>query len=132
MRAVLRRQPSRYCSEDCMLSNSLQGGRRRAGLRVLFRLAFLSSISTAAFSEEMQHDHAQMDHSQMDHAKHDDSGRHSSMSAHSSKAAKPKKKRDFAPSHAGHDMATHGMAMKGFLGPYPLAREGSGTSWVPD
>jgi len=31
-------------------------------------------------------------------------------------------------SHAGHE--TH--AMKAFLGPYPLTREGSGTSWVPD
>jgi hypothetical protein len=110
-----------------MLPNSLQGGRRRAGLRVFFHLAVLSGISTAAVGEEMQHDHAQMDH-----AKHDDSGRHSSMSAHSGKPAKPKKKLTSAPSHAGHDMATHGMAMKGFLGPYPLTREGSGTSWVPD
>jgi len=30
--------------------------------------------------------------------------------------------------HAGHD--AHGM--KAFLGPYPMTREGSGTSWVPD
>jgi len=22
--------------------------------------------------------------------------------------------------------------MKGFLGPYPMTREGSGTSWLPD
>ncbi|CAN5495060.1 hypothetical protein BH10PSE11_BH10PSE11_16440 [soil metagenome] len=35
--------------------------------------------------------------------------------------------------HGGHEMAgmAHG-AMKGFLGPYPMTREGSGTSWVPD
>jgi hypothetical protein len=33
-----------------------------------------------------------------------------------------------APSHAAH--AEH--AMQAFLGPYPAAREGSGTSWVPD
>jgi hypothetical protein len=30
--------------------------------------------------------------------------------------------------HAGHEMS----AMQGFLGPYPMAREASGTSWQPD
>jgi hypothetical protein len=30
--------------------------------------------------------------------------------------------------HADHE----GMQMKGFLGPYPMTREGSGTSWQPD
>jgi hypothetical protein len=35
--------------------------------------------------------------------------------------------------NSGHPGATHGgMAMKGFLGPYPMSREGSGTSWLPD
>jgi hypothetical protein len=35
--------------------------------------------------------------------------------------------------HSGHPGAEHsGMAMKGFLGPYPMSREGSGTSWLPD
>jgi len=35
--------------------------------------------------------------------------------------------------HSGHAMTdmAHG-AMTGFLGPYPMTREGSGTSWVPD
>lgn len=35
--------------------------------------------------------------------------------------------------HSGHAMTdmVHG-AMTGFLGPYPMTREGSGTSWVPD
>src|SRR5436305_1252012 len=33
--------------------------------------------------------------------------------------------------HAGdHRTADHGM--KGFLGPYGMSREGSGTSWLPD
>lgn len=32
---------------------------------------------------------------------------------------------------AGHRHDAHA-AMKGFLGPYPMTREGSGTSWVPD
>ena len=31
----------------------------------------------------------------------------------------------------GHDGA-HDMQMKGFFGPYPMIREGSGTSWLPD
>jgi len=30
--------------------------------------------------------------------------------------------------HRGHEE----MQMKGFLGPYPMSREGSGTSWLPD
>ena len=34
-----------------------------------------------------------------------------------------------APVHEGHD-SPH--AMKGYLGPYGMTREGSGTSWVPD
>jgi hypothetical protein len=108
-----------------MFFESLHRVRRRAGLRVLVHLAVLSGISTAAFSEEMQHDHAQMERAKQGVP-------HSSMSAHSGKAAKPKKKQASAPSHAGHDMATHNVTMKGFLGPYPLVREGSGTSWVPD
>ena len=99
--------------------------RRRADLRVLIHVAVLSGISTAAFSEEMQHDHAQMEHAKQ-------GGPHSPMSTYSKKATKPKKKQASAPSHAGHDMAAHNMTMKGFLGPYPLVREGSGTSWVPD
>src|SRR4051794_15871065 len=32
--------------------------------------------------------------------------------------------------HEGHGMADH--AMKGFLGPYPMTREASGTSWRPE
>ena len=44
--------------------------------------------------------------------------------------------------HAGHDMSSmathdpastaHALAMKSALGPYSMAREGSGTSWQPD
>jgi hypothetical protein len=117
-----------------MSSESLHRVRRRA-LRVLIHFAALSGIS-AAIGEEMQHDHAQMDHSKMDHSKMehamapDRSG--AAMPTPSGKTTRPKKKQASAPSHAGHDMAAHGMTMKGFLGPYPLAREGSGTSWVPD
>ena len=34
--------------------------------------------------------------------------------------------------HAGHDMSGQAMQMRGFLGPYSMTREGSGTSWLPD
>src|SRR3954447_13865367 len=34
--------------------------------------------------------------------------------------------------HAGHDMPGHHGGMVGFLGPYSMSREGSGTSWLPD
>ena len=44
--------------------------------------------------------------------------------------------------HAGHDMSSmatqdpsstaHALPMKSALGPYSMAREGSGTSWEPD
>ena len=39
-----------------------------------------------------------------------------------------------AASHMQHGGAMHSehAAMKGFLGPYAMTREGSGTSWVPD
>src|SRR4051812_11772174 len=34
--------------------------------------------------------------------------------------------------HAGHDMPGYHSGMVGFLGPYSMSREGSGTSWLPD
>lgn len=37
-----------------------------------------------------------------------------------------------AEQHAGHDMPGHHGGMVGFLGPYSINREGSGTSWLPD
>src|SRR5215213_7986788 len=33
--------------------------------------------------------------------------------------------------HGGHDMPGHHGGMVGFLGPYSINREGSGTSWLP-
>jgi hypothetical protein len=36
---------------------------------------------------------------------------------------------DMDHSHTSH---AHSMSMTGFYGPYPMSREGSGTSWVPD
>ena len=37
------------------------------------------------------------------------------------------------PEHAGHaEHEAHGESMRGALGPYPMSREASGTSWQPD
>ena len=56
----------------------------------------------------------------------------------------PSAEQEAAPApdpHAGHDMSAmapkenhsaHGAAMTGALGPYPMAREASGTAWQPD
>jgi hypothetical protein len=37
-----------------------------------------------------------------------------------------------APPHMQHGGHSDHAGMKGFLGPYPMNREGSGTSWLPD
>jgi hypothetical protein len=74
-------------------------------------------------------DHEHMDHEHMHHGQP------------ANKPSKAKKKR---PPHTRHSMSHHnappmdhgtrhaGREMKGFLGPYGIAREGSGTSWQPD
>ena len=99
--------------------------------------------------EQMHHDpvaqemgHA-MDHGHMDHAntaggKPKDKPRKAASkkpaAAHS--MSHESMSHEHAPrmDHAGHaDHADHaGHEMKGFLGPYGIAREGSGTSWQPD
>jgi hypothetical protein len=37
-----------------------------------------------------------------------------------------------AGTHQGHEGTHQAHEMKGFLGPYSMNREGSGTSWLPD
>ena len=45
----------------------------------------------------------------------------------------PQEKQDQAPAHEGHGTHDPGpAAMHGALGQYPMTREGSGTSWLPD
>jgi hypothetical protein len=121
-----------------MISLSPSRGRRRASPWLLLPFA-ISAFSPAAFGEEM--DHSKMDHSKM---KHDMSGP-SGMSMPMDKPAKkpaPKKKTTSSRampgmdhSQMGHDMPGHdmsGMKMTGYLGPYMMTREASGTSWQPD
>jgi hypothetical protein len=135
-------------------------GRRRL-FHAFIPLAFLSGMVSAASGEEARHDHAPaerlaVDHSQMDHSKMHQSKMDHAMPGHSGststpKVTTPRKKKTSAHQHVGapttarkmnhgqmdhaqmdHGSAAPGMTTKGFLGPYPLTREGSGTSWVPD
>jgi hypothetical protein len=97
--------------------------------------------------EKMQHGHEMMQHDekmQHDHgSKPKDSAekKKSSKDAHAGHEQMPSMNHGghVAPAmtgmqdaHAGHDMSGHQMEMKGFLGPYSMTREGSGTSWLPD
>src|SRR4051812_9962288 len=109
-----------------------------------------SSLSGAA-AQDMEHmdhsTHDMHDHAQDGHdaAQHD----HAAHAGHQRGALKPasKSKRKKAEDHShmqhgadgsmpGAEHAGHGghagHDMKGFLGPYDMAREGSGTSWLPD
>jgi hypothetical protein len=128
---------------------------RVAALTASTALLLVSSLSYPAIAddnehmhhEQMQHEH--MDHGQMDHMNHGNMD-HGHMDHASAPPGKPAGKRqkngkkkpatahpmthehaaqtdhmDHGANHAGHEM-------KGFLGPYGIAREGSGTSWQPD
>jgi hypothetical protein len=110
-----------------------------------------------AATDHSMHGNAGKEH-QQDHSQHGTAGTARSQEGHTRHRQQAKKK---APSsvhdgHAGHrsqraakghtghpaapghgggtQTAQHGEhgGMKGFLGPYSMSREGSGTSWVPD
>jgi hypothetical protein len=126
---------------------------KRPAFRWPVSVAFLFGLVSFASGEEM--DHAQMNHSKMDHSMMEGMKMPMAQPAKSSNP-RPSKKQKRAPVSAampmmsghmdhdhtthdisGHDMATHGMSghtmtMTGFLGPYGMTREGSGTSWQPD
>jgi hypothetical protein len=103
-------------------------------IKILPRAAALA-VSVAllaapfALRPSFAQNHSAQDHSQMHHEQP------------AKKQAKAKKKR---PAHAMHAMSHESMPgmdhgaghaaheMKGFLGPYGMGREGSGTSWQPD
>jgi hypothetical protein len=102
-------------------------------------LAFtLVAMASAAAGQEMP------DHEHMGHAVSGEMARHHPEPArprHKHPAAMRKPSTPVAmtdmdhgtmgPAHMGHEMAGHG-SMTGFLGPYMMAREASGTSWQPD
>ena len=133
----------------------------RRGRSCVFLLSLFLSGLTPVFAHDGHHDDdgpptdaSQVDHSTMDHSKMD----HSKMAPQPKvpdgakvapvpvKTRKPDKGAQRMPGMdhggrhgrsdpgmSGHDMAgmDHG-AMTGFLGPYAMTRDGSGTSWVPD
>src|SRR5258708_6614348 len=99
----------------------------------------LSATPSAVKAQQTHTDHSQ--HSAAEHAK---------QMAREKVQKKKKRARNRKKGHAGHSRhqatpsahAQHGgtqqpagheaHGMKAFLGPYGMAREGSGTSWVPD
>jgi hypothetical protein len=117
-------------------------------------MIFAASLARA----EPAHDHSQHtapaqpapDHSQHaapaeDHSKHQNhppaQKKQPAKKSHSGHATHTAKRPAAPHAHTAHSTAphqTHSDAthqqhdMKAFLGPYPLSREGSGTSWVPE
>src|SRR5436305_13127481 len=113
---------------------------RRALACAAFVLTFAWAISCAN-AQQTHTDHSQ--HGADEHAKH--------MAREKGQKKKPARKKKRHERHSGHQAAPSGQAhhgahgggdqphagheahgMKAFLGPYPMTREGSGTSWVPD
>lgn len=109
-------------------------------LAVTFLLAVHPRL--AAAQQPAQHDHSQHapaahDHSQHQHAPAATPEQKKKPSA--KKPAQPKRSAHSPAQHAtpaaapaGHDAGHDHGGMRGFLGPYPMTREGSGTSWVPE
>jgi len=121
------------------------GARPRA--MAALALAVIAITTPAQAQSTPDHDHAKMDHGAM---KPDDManmpGMDHSQHQHATPARKPAARKTHKGTHsAGADHSGGGMAMRhtaaehsghggmtGFLGPYPMTREGSGTSWVPE
>jgi hypothetical protein len=98
-------------------------------------VALLASPLAPSFAQ----DHSQMHHEQP--AAQDHSQMHHEQPVKKQSKAKRKKpvRHTHSMSHESmsmtgmdHDAGHSGHEMKGFLGPYGIAREGSGTSWQPD
>jgi hypothetical protein len=130
-----------------MLTHSLLRG-FSAAVAVVALLAPLPGLSQDILKELEKEDHGQ---SHGGHEKHDatpGTDRKTAAPGHADhgghKSAKKHAGHEQATDHGGHgqtktrDGAHQGMPhgtehqMRGFLGPYPAQREGSGTSWLPD
>jgi len=89
---------------------------------------------------ERTQDHGQHPHDHGNAAKTKKKDTSQTYQGHSGHKSKTKKPSDQHQGHGGTTSpdtshpGTHGEthAMRGFLGPYPINREGSGTSWLPD
>jgi hypothetical protein len=93
-----------------MIEDHMRARLHLRGRRCAYTFA---SLLVLAATPSLAEDHFGMDHGEMDHAKTDHSQPPSA-------------------NHAGHDAGGIGHGMAGFLGPYPMTREASGTSWQPD
>jgi hypothetical protein len=117
-------------------------GRRACWLCAL-ALATAPGSESASAQQASGHDHSQHAMPAMDHSTHR-TGKKPKAESKAAPKAKPQSRphdahRATPPAphadHTAHDSgAMHGehAGMTGFLGPYPMTREGSGTSWVPD
>jgi len=126
-----------------------------AGAMALALLLGLGRSQVAA-QESMPMDHSHMDHSHMQHGvsqpaptaptaktpakkkspqTSSQSHRHPPGMDHGTMPGMGHGNTASGPEHGAMSGMSHqheGMAMKGFLGPYDMSREGSGTSWLPD
>ena len=124
----------------------------RGGRTSAFAVALFTAFSLNAARTQESKDTKEM--KGMDHSQHEDHVQHEGHESKDKDAKKTKsdKKSEHAEhakhaghqkkqmpgmQHGGHAMAGHeGIGtereMKGFLGPYSMTREGSGTSWLPD
>src|SRR5690349_1942172 len=128
-------------------AHSISFGQRNGSMssrhyaRACSAFAFALLIGATLSGAQAQVDHSK--HSADEHAQH--------MAREKAQQPKPKKKPTKYTGHEGHSQhqgtpggahGAHGAqqnhsgrnahGMKAFLGPYPMTREGSGTSWVPD
>jgi hypothetical protein len=81
-----------------------------AAPRTLPADAHAGHVAMPPAEDKKPRDHGSMDHSAMDHAKMDHKGM----------------------DHAGMQDDAGGHQMSGAFGEYPMTRDGSGTSWIPD
>ena len=105
---------------------------------ISFAALLLVMAWPASAQQKPAHDHSQHGGAHHDHSKHQSQSKDKKKPA--AKKPKPRAKHGAhpashaAPAHRRHGDGAHDHhgAMKGFLGPYGMSREGSGTSWLPD
>jgi hypothetical protein len=109
-----------------------------AGGVALLTSPFALRSSLAQYHSQMNHEQpSAQDHSQMHH-EHDTKPAKKTTKARTKKSAREMSPGNMPAMDHGkmsgmdHGAAHGGHEMKGFLGPYGMGREGSGTSWQPD
>ena len=132
-----------------MLTHFLLRGLSAATALVAFWLSATGAVRAQDILKELEqnepgqtnehhgHEHAAPDMKKQNAAKKDEHKGHREHKAHKQKTQHSEhrghgQEKTHDAAHQG--MTTHGIEhqMHGFLGPYPINREGSGTSWLPD